>query len=717
MGLKIFGAGGIDQKSNNLLRDPQNLRDALNVKININNEFTKRPGTDVDSLLAGIYSSYPVLPGESGVVIKSDFNYLKSLDGYFYFDGVSYRFRKYTGQITVANLFIGIYPDAITLRPPFANISGAEYLNTYIFTHEQNQTSTMKFDGAAVYKAGLPTPKITTFSGSGSGFIFAFFDFIDMAGNTIYGPGTIIKSAGLTGTFNVDRLSPQGFYGDTFIATLPIGVTTLDANNRALGGVTGGVFTPGKKIMFRTKGSGSLQVDVSVPGTTNFDTDSYVALEVESFIGGVITFTADSFKGKTIQLKTISTGSYQITYSTRLRLFYSTSETTGYDEYKIPQLETYIDESLVPTTQAISFSFNTSTPELLLSDIYDITTSKLRPPKCQYITNYGYQIVCGNVISFWDFDNKETNYTNNDLVMYSDLSTGDLGENFSETNRQLIGDTFDGKVTGIVRAKDSLIAFKDRSVYSLDGILIPGQYTMRKIETNQIGCISDKSILSVDSTIIFQGQDGLYGIDGYTCKKITTDLDPFFNSLSDPTVTRSVMNNNDDQYIFWTKDGVVVFDYNYKKWLIWNAIDGTFGTTVDDDGSLRFFSGVSAKKFITAKNDSGVAINAYIDSAWFDAGEPSLLKKATDTRFFAFSNAGQTLQLTYFLDWSTAKFKGPFEIDFSDPLNKTIHKNLDIIQHQSFSFRIQNNVINEDLNLSGYDVSVTVIQTKDKNVK
>ena len=48
MGLKLFGPGGIDQKSNHLLRDPKKLRDARNIEYNTHKEYVKRDGRPSD---------------------------------------------------------------------------------------------------------------------------------------------------------------------------------------------------------------------------------------------------------------------------------------------------------------------------------------------------------------------------------------------------------------------------------------------------------------------------------------------------------------------------------------------------------------------------------------------------------------------------------------------------------------------------------------------
>ena len=110
------------------------------------------------------------------------------------------------------------------------------------------------------------------------------------------------------------------------------------------------------------------------------------------------------------------------------------------------------------------------------------------------------------------------------------------------------------------------------------------------------------------------------------------------------------------------------------------------------------------------------------DQHGLDLGEPGLLKKATFLRLYAFNNSGQKLSLRYYLNWSEDKCNPPillpgFVIDMSDADTKTVKKNLDIIQNQSFSFEFRNNVVDENLNISGYEVSTAIIQERDKNVK
>lgn len=704
MGLKLFGVGGIDQKSNNLLRDPMDLVDGRNIMASIDNDYIKRPGTEEDTQFTD--DDY------------NDMIFIKSLNQYFH------RFNnEYVTYENGVRKQVYKFADPLMI-PGDSNISLAEYLNTAIFTHEENQNFTAKYDGESIYRAGLPVPEFTNVaSGTAmAGFMINFFDYIDAAGNEFYGPAKITPITNEINTITINTFKDTGFYGGFLILNTYSGIVS-GVNEYLVGNGT----TPQRTITYTSK-SDDLVVGSKIIVRNTFYTDIvtgtpvvildkdkapnlfYLELEIESLdtTTKTIVFTSASFKGYSVQM----TDNQAIHSRVILRSFFSTNETTGYSVYRQYEPQTIDNTTLTNTGSRFVIQFST-VGKSLLSDIYDITTSKLRPPKCKYLYTYGYQLVCAPAISFYDFENKETLYTNNDLVMYSDVSTGDLGENFSEGNRQLIGNTYDGFLTGLARVKDSIIATKNRSIWALDGILIPGQYALRKIETNQIGCLSAKSLLEIDSAVMFQGQDGIYATDGYKAEKVSEKLDPFFRTIN-PLLTRSVMNNDFDQYLFWTDQAIVVFDYHYKKIYLWDSIDASKGITVDNELSIRFFSALKSTKFQTDLNDSGTAINAYIRSAWHDLGEPGLLKKATFLRLYAFKNVLQKISLKYFLDWDETKFKGPFEFDMD---TVTVKRNLDVIQNQSFSFEFRNNVIDQDLNISGYEINAGIIQERDKNVK
>lgn len=708
MGLKLFGPGGIDQKSNDLLRKQDDLRDAQNIHYSINKEYEKRDGTIVDSNFSGD--------------VYNDVIFIKSLDEYFFKDqGAYYSYKNGIKKIIPQ----GIYLD---VNDNIGNISGSEYLNTFIFTHQENTIHTLKYDGNLVYMAGLPTPTISVTSQTGTvlpGFMLYFFDFIDNKGNQIFGPSNIVKTTNSQQNITVNTLKGSGFYNgyintnvSTVLANYDLSYRTLTYTSKSFDIVAG------SNVVFRTKNDGSYGASVIISDSNgNVSPYLYVVLTVESVTSTEIVFTESSFKNRIISI--LSSGNNNVLGNLAIRFYSSSDETTGYVQSGGTSL-VVIDNNV--TSINIYTILNSNGTSFLLSDTYDITTSKLRPPKCKYITAFGNQLVYGNVISFWNFKNEETTYTNNDLIMYSDISTGDLGENLSELNRQLIGDTYDGEITAMSRVKDSLIIFKNYSIYIIDGILSSGLYALRNILTNQIGCISAKSIISMEDYVMFQGQDGIYGINGYTSTIVSRKLDPYFLTI-DPTKTKSVIDSINSNIIFITNIGAIVFNYEYKEWFIWTNIAALNGVTVDNQKQIKMFNGSVAKKFNTppngslpsvinaTKNDSGAAIDAYLKTAWIDLKEPSLLKKIIGIRFFALKNIGQVLTCRVYHDWDETKVKADFTVDFSTVSIKTILRKLDIQMAQSVSIFIGNNILNQDLRLNGYEVEIGLIQDKDKNVK
>jgi len=710
MALKVFGPGGTDQKSNDLIRDPRNLRDSLNIMYSGRQEYTKRPGTDVDADFSGD--------------VYSDVVFIKSLDMYFFRSGTDYYYYK-NGTKKLLHKF------ADPLLSGSSNISLAEYLGIALFTHQENQSFTAKFDGGSIYRSGLPAPVFST-SQSGPakvGFMLYFYDFIDGAGNQIFGPSKISASTNQDHAVNIPTFKDTGFYaGYIVVSAAPVTIDNTTLANRTISYSSVSLdIKVGDKIPVRYSPIMSIEsfngVDYKF---LNFY--SHVMLTIESMTGSTIVFTADSLNG--LRLTPSSIIGKNLHGACAIRCQFSTSETTGYTNTDIFQLD---PRNL---TQAETFTA-TSSGAFLLSNFYDITTSKLRPPKCKFVCVFGDQVVYAGVLSFFDFQNKENNYTNNDLIFYSDIANGDLGENVSESNRQLIGNTYDGQITGLVRAKDSIIIFKENSIYAIDGILVEGFFSLRKIETDETGCNSDKSILTINNSVLFQGVDGIYAISGVSAKKYSTKIDPFFNNPSfNPALTRAVMDVKNESYHFFTNVGVVTFNYEYKEWFIWDLVNAANGLTVDNSRDIKMFSGSVAKEFIANKNDSGVAINAWIKTAWFDFKEPSLLKKFVDIRFFSLNNAGQTLLGRLFYDWAdsgttfgvanpsdtTSKVKPAtslpgFTVDMSLVSTKTVLRKLDIQQAQSVSLFLGNNVINQDFNLSGFELNGGIAQEKDKNVK
>lgn len=712
MGLKLFGANGIDQKSNDLLMDPLSLIDSRNIRYSSNKEYEKRDGSAVDLDFSG--DTY------------SDVWFIKSTGEYFFRSGTNYFAYKKSGATWVKRqLPIGaLNPTNVNV----SNMSGAEYLDSFIFTHVSGQVGTFKYDGNSVYLAGLPVPvsSVPTQSGTAfNGFMLNYFSFVDNNGVEVFGPKLITPTTNITQTMSFNTFKNSGFR-ESFLS-IPTSTFTIDSANRTITYSTASLnVVVGAKVTFRSLLSSSfngLPVSIVITNTTGQSVAGgffFLQLEVEAITPTQITFTAESIK--TYSLAIVNGGGVaNIDCSLCIKTYFSVEEFTGYSNDGLGGDSIYrvIDNSALTTIAFPSTGLLTTDNNILLSNDYLVTTSKLRPPKCKYIAVYGQQLVFGNVLSIWDFKNNESAYTNNSLVMYSDDSSsgsGDLGENITASNRQLIGNTYDGEISGLARVLDSLIIFKTNSIYAIDGFLAPEEYSLRKIETDQIGCLSEKSIIVASNTVLFHGQDGIYAVSGINAKVASSKIETFM-ATTEPLLTRSVLDVNNNSVLFFTDMGVAVFNYEYKEWFIWSGISGNDGVTVNNDKEIKLFNSSLCTELIAAKNDSGVAINAYIKTAWLTLNEPSLLKKITDIRFFSLKNYGQKLSAQIFHDWDNNKFKDIFEIDMSDISVKTVLRKVDIQQALSISLTIGNNVVDEDMALSGMELTIGVIQKKDKNVE
>ena len=79
------------------------------------------------------------------------------------------------------------------------------------------------------------------------------------------------------------------------------------------------------------------------------------------------------------------------------------------------------------------------------------------------------------------------------------------------------------KLTGIIPARDSLLIFKERSIYILRGYL-PEEWVLDRI-TDDLGCIAPKSIAKLDSTVIWLSHRGVYMDDGASFRRIGGPVD------------------------------------------------------------------------------------------------------------------------------------------------------------------------------------------------
>jgi hypothetical protein len=697
MGVLVPQFGGIDLKSNNLTRKDNMLRDARNICLDTSGYIVKRPGFDSWNTLP----AFPII----------DSYYIKCMNLMFYAVNESGIVEFYTQSEFSLSTKLTRFSQDIPFTSSF-NLSCCEYLGSLEFTFTNGQTDVLKFDGKAVYYSGLPTPQpVVSIAGATNALIF--YQFTDSNGIIINGPAKAFTMDAALASVTVSTFKTgsttygDGFFNkfitlDTFaVATEFSGDYTVVERTMNININNG--FSVGDKVLVNAGFGLDIFKNTIFPDVLRITS---LELIIESLTATTVTFTAASFAGYTVKFYPQLPG-YEFSIGSRVRVIVSMISGATYSKQVSTELRGDVDNQVL-------FGFNVP-DSVKLANYYDITTSKLRPPRCKYIVTYASQLVVAACYGIYDFDNTFNVFTSDDLLYYSDISTGDGGENFSAINYELIGDTYDGSITGIYRVRDSLAVCKTRGLFALDGVLVSGEYSKRKIETNGVGCGSFLSILSNQDYLFFHGQDGIYSFTGFKIDKVTTPLDPFFIGL-DLTKTRSCMDLANDRWLFYLTDNttnyIVAYDFNYKQWYIWDGIDCSKGLHQFNSGRISFINSAGWSLDQNLTSDSGTPFTAYLKTSWFDLNAPSFQKKIGQVRLFTMENYGATFQLDSYVDWSEAT---PKTSTLKVPSGKfTELRKIEQRIAQSWSLKISNS---EDLKISiaGADFNVEPWQTVDKN--
>lgn len=711
--IKTFSLGGLDKKSNDLTRAPDKASDMINMEYDTQSTLKKRNG-------------YEVFSNSS----CDDMVYYNSKNEFLLFSNgsSSIQILDSTGTLKSYNSSTSIpLPSGIPVLSS-VSISYCENQNNLYFTNTDYTTYVMKYDGSNIYRAGLPTPRNSATAGQDNYPSFTngvsnyytriFYSYKDINGNITYSPyyqyntGASNASVLSISSFKYDaNCSENGFF-DKYCYRVGNASATISSISRTLA-TTKHNYVPGDKFLIDTENKA---ISIS-PSSISF-----LILEVESVVANTsITFTAASIGSNTITFANLAVASYPVDVRSKVHVAISSQAESNYIV-----ISYVIDNSTVLNTKTLSGS------ELVLDltrptsqpfeDLYDSSTLKIMPPICKYIGSYGNQIVYGSLQSFFttydtnylNAPNQRVRYANNDLIVYSDISTGDGPENVSELNLIKIGETWDGEITGVKRCNDSFIVFKNRGVFSIDGALVDGEFQLRKINTNFAGCTSHKSILEADEGLYFQAHNGLYFTNAISVKKITYEIDSVFNSF-EYTTTRSTRLKKKQKSLFYVPElsKIVVVDYYYNQIYFWDSITASKGFIENSSGDVFFSNGIKVFKFNNGYSDNGSAISASYATTWHHAGEPSLNKKWLSIRTFALTSDVFDLTIKTQGDWDNTYLTNN-TVSFS-ALDQTKFTMLDMKTKRSLRFIFSNAINNQNLVLTGYELNFEVFNSVDKN--
>jgi len=618
-----------------------------------------------------------------------------------------------------------VYPNSLD---DMNRVVTCEHLNNLYITTNDGKTPVVKYDSSYAYLAGLPAPIGATISASAAtGYTYrCFYSMDDCNGNRIYGPYLDLVSsiATATITFNTFKNSANAygrFYDKYTVAAL--GPIVLGgAGKVSTVTITGTNHSVGDKIIAYGTSSG-------VP-SFQFLRVTLTILKITGGGGaGTIYFgLTDMPIGWTGNMDSLGLGE-SIDTSVRFHVYQAPLNVTSYGFKKVFDalspttiIERPVNNNAVSQSYAVLGVFSND----FFEDIYNTVNFHLRPPLCKYLTVFGDQLVFGNIIGSWVQDNSFSVYNNNDIIIYSDVDNGSgpqqNGENNSE-DIQKIGDSHKGEVTGLSRVNDILLVTKTNGIYALDGDLTPGGYSLRKIPTNYIGCLSHNSIVQVEKGVMFLGNDGIYITDGVSAKKLTDKIDPFFGqpSLAYGNVLfetcRSVVNKDNEKIFFYMKGTdsvhyIAVYDYDFDEWFIWNTLNASKGLHEKANGFINFSNATSIFNFNTGIADGASITPSYLYSNWEDCGEPSVEKKFLYLRIWNLTSTATTFGLNIQKNWNPVNTYAT-DLSVTIPAYGSIQKGFDQKTYKSIRF-IFNSSGNSSMIISAYEVEFEHIQKIDK---
>lgn len=722
--IKIFALGGLDQKSNDLTRSPEKASDMLNLEYDTQSSLKKRNGFDLLFTQTNSDVIYYSFKNEK-LVFKLETTGLPTV--------YTLRIYAYKSDLTFRSINTLSENSSVIINDPSPSISISycEMNNNIYFTATNGCIKPLVYDGSYVRSAGLFVPangydadNLIINSGANgvfsattgtSYYVRCFYKYTDMNGNITYGPYIQSKNK-----YNVSTtITTTGNTGNYLYFTAGITAVTLDATNRSIAVGVNNVsalnfsnFQVGDKFIY---------IDNSSIAKINSPQNKiFVQLEVESrTFPNIITFTAASLAGVSITFDASNT--HYVYRQDEMVIAISSSADTGY--YITKNTTRSVDDGLYfipPSSPTSTYSLDdtgfSNGTLVSFEDYYDSTTFKIRPPVCKYVAAFGDQMVYANVFGTFDENNRYIIYDSNDIFYYSDIGIQNGPENTSPLNVEKVGETWDGEITGVRRCNDSLVIFKNRGVFSADGALISGEYQLRKINTNFVGCTSHKSILDSDGGLYFQAHNGIYFTNAIGVKKLTYEIDHIFGSDTYSN-TRSVRLKKKQKALFYVPElsKIIVIDYYYNQVYLWNNIDASGGFIEDSLGNVFFSNKTSIFKLNdTGYSDNGSAITAYYDTTWHHAGEPSLNKKWLSLRVFALTDDAYTTNITTYGDWDIHTQLTSNNLSFTVN-DQTKFIMLDMKTKKSFKVRLGNSVLNENLPITGYELNYEIFNNVDKN--
>jgi len=566
----------------------------------------------------------------------------------------------------------------------------------YIATGEDE---VQKYDGATVYRAGVPTPGPITSSDTldaagftGRNYVHkARFIQVDAAGNSTEGNlvtvGTpintehvaIIKgNQTLTNTILVDA-GHNIIAGDTveFFDTVSAGLVTRNITGTTTGSITvsGAAVTVTDADEIRSTNARRIDVTVSDLQTAGFNigcaivngaqgvfpASSVTTINVDDGSSGPHTLKAgdtayfyDALSAAYVEREITAVGANTITIagagvtvadnsviSANLRIGIYRNETsatapvTWYELVQIPNNAFAATQVYADLTPDASLGV-----ELILP-----LTDRSPPPKARYLTTFQNLLIAACLSG------------KPNVVAWSDVEGA---EYFPTPDNQELVQNLDGdRITAIAPSNDILAVFQKEAVHAISGDLGNANYRIEQI-TNDIGCIAHQSVRDIRGVIFFLSKIGPRKMSG---AQIPTALGTFEDvplvSRIDPLFNQSA--TTDDEVLFRLQRAWGFHDRSRQAYLLFVPKETvTGGTRYCNSGSVLLVYDYARDAWLKWEGiNAGAGIVKYYDDVIYtergidEVGALRTIswrRQDTDTSY-DYNDHNQAITFTYKSPW------------------------------------------------------------------
>lgn len=296
-------------------------------------------------------------------------------------------------------------------------------------------------------------------------------------------------------------------------------------------------------------------------------------------------------------------------------------------------------------------------------------------PSCKFSVFYnGYHVAAGTStqttrLYFSDVSDASIFTSSGTISGYTWDSTNVPGATVFNTSGAQFIDISPGdgeKITGLGIFSDTLIVFKEKSIYQLTLTFSGSTMTPSVLPiTKSTGCISHRTIVNVENDLYFLSREGVrvLGNEANYFNSIRTSIisrfiDPIILSMKSDSFEKSTAVYYDKEYIINIPDSsgniTVTLSYHreFRAWSKWSNINAdAMINYIDSNNSERLIfnseTGTQMYEFTPGiYSDNGSGIDSYLLSKVFDFKAPDITKYFVDLGLIFRTISGEvTLEL------------------------------------------------------------------------